>query len=131
MHALSKCISRKFIKVDTAPTDQKILKGMLEFKICVNVPLSFLLYILKKVSCLCDTSGYCITWLCDTIQGIALNGGISKCCCCLPLGVIMVALEMLHGHAANIESYSNNIILCNIEKYWKLLTLYCFTELLL
>jgi len=79
MHALSKCISRKFIKVDTAPTDQKILKGMLEFKICVNVPLSFLLYILKKVSCLCDTvgyfitwlcdtSGYCITWLCDTIK---------------------------------------------------------------
>jgi len=45
---------------------------------------------------LCDTAGYCITWLCDTVQGIALNGGISKCCC-FPLAVIMVALEMLHG----------------------------------
>jgi len=51
---------------------------------------------INKVSCLSDAVGHCIKWLCDTVLGIELNGGISKCCC-FPLGVMMVALEMLHG----------------------------------
>jgi len=42
MYALSKRISRKFIRVTTAPADKRnILKGLLEFKICASVPLRF------------------------------------------------------------------------------------------
>jgi len=42
MYVLSKRISRKFIRVTTTPADKRnILKGVLEFKICVSVPLNF------------------------------------------------------------------------------------------
>jgi len=59
---LSKRISRTFIKVTTA--SKKILKVVLEIRICVSVPISFLLCVLTKFHvCLIQCRVlHCIKW---------------------------------------------------------------------
>ena len=73
MYALSKRISRKFIKVITAPTDQKNLVRNSGVQNLCKRPIKFSVVHINKVSCLCDTLGYCIT-CCVIQQGIALHG---------------------------------------------------------
>jgi len=84
------------MKVITALADQKNLERSAGVQNLCERPIKFSVVYINKVSCLRDTVRDRIKWLCDTVPGIALNDGLSKCCC-FPLGVIMVALEMLHG----------------------------------